>query len=88
MIMYLQVCRLGSIKKTWKGMTMPYNAYSHTLSWQVEYLNSNIIYIYVIQSSVVKRVQPWIQIVTNSEAGGVNFDSFYYMYLLCTSAET
>ena len=46
------------------------------------------IYIYVIQSSVLKRVQPWIQIVTNSEAGGVNFDSFYYMYLLCTSAET
>ena len=30
------------------------------------------IYIYVIQSSVLKRVQPWIQIVTNSEAGGVN----------------
>ena len=42
----------------------------------------------MIQSSVLKRVQPWIQIVTNSEAGGVNFDSFYYMYLLCTSAET
>ena len=36
----------------------------------------------VIQSSVLKRVQPWIQIVTNSEARGVNFDSFYYMYLL------
>ena len=46
------------------------------------------VYIYVIQSSVSKRVQPWIQIVTNSEAGGVNFDSFYYMYLLCTSADT
>ena len=54
----------------------------------ISYIYICDIYIYVIQSSVLKRVQPWIQIVTNSEAGGVNFDSFYYMYLFCTSAET